>query len=59
MSEKLKLYIGIMTANVIKLITFAWLAIHFNKWWIIFFTAIFWTSSKNEEKSQEEDSNGV
>ena len=38
----MKLYILTYTRNVLTLLIFAKLAVHFDKWWIIFFSFLFW-----------------
>ena len=41
MSEKVKQRIAMMTNNTMRIITFGVLAILFNHWWIVLFSALF------------------
>lgn len=49
MSEKLKQQIMLAIENTIVLLTFAGLAVYFNKWWIVSLSAFFFTYTKNKE----------
>lgn len=53
MSEDLKLQIAVLIKNCITLICFSVIAIIFNKWWIVLFTAIFLTSVTEKNKKEE------
>lgn len=54
MSEKIKIYIIWALKNVITLICFTILAILFNKWWIVLFSVLFYSTLKlNEENDKE------
>lgn len=46
----MKIYLMAMVKNIIALICFTILAIVFNKWWIVFFSLLFWSfvTAKNE-----------
>lgn len=44
MSEKLRQQLAVMTANISCLCIFGLLAAHFDKWWLILFSVLFWTS---------------
>lgn len=48
----MKIYLMAMVKNIVALICFTILAIVFNKWWIIFFSIIFWSSitTKGDDK---------
>ena len=53
MSEELKQQLAVMTANTAGLFIFGMLAAHFDKWWLILLSMLFWTSinhPKPEEK---------
>lgn len=50
-----KLYIINFLLNATTIICFTILSIVFNKWWIIFFTAIFWSTFKIETKIKDSD----
>lgn len=50
MSERTKLLIACLIKNTIELIIFAILAILFNRWWIVFFSALFWSSVTSEKE---------
>lgn len=44
MKDEYKICLLIALKNIITIICFTILAIVFNKWWIIFFSIIFWSS---------------
>lgn len=44
MNDKLKQQIAVLTKNTIMVIVFVILAIVFEHWWIVFFSAAFMTS---------------
>ena len=52
MTDELKLYLMCFIRNVITLICFTILAIVFHKWWIIFFSLIFWISVEDKEENK-------
>lgn len=49
MSEKERLILMCFIRNAISLICFTILAIVFQKWWIVFFSLIFWVTVEKEE----------
>lgn len=50
MSEHLKLQIAVLISNIINLSLWVILAIAFNKWWIVFFSILFFdTIETNKE----------
>lgn len=44
----MKIYLMAMVKNIVALICFTILAIVFNKWWIVFFSLLFWSFITNE-----------
>lgn len=44
----MKIYLVAMIKNIVALICFTILAIVFNKWWIVFFSLLFWSSIESE-----------
>ena len=50
MSEELKLIAIITIENIISLICFTVLAVVFEKWWIVLFSALFQTYFKKKNK---------
>ena len=53
MSESVKLSILILSINTIRLICFVVLAVVFEKWWIVLFSAIFFSYSKKDGEKNE------
>lgn len=49
MSEELKQQIALMVTNLGCLMVFGTIAMHFGKWWIILFAALFWGRIKYDE----------
>ena len=45
----MKIYLMAMVKNIVALICFTILAIVFNKWWIVFFSLLFWSSIESKE----------
>ena len=39
--------------NCVSIITFAVLAIHFDKWWIVLFSALFLFTAKSEKEEEK------
>lgn len=56
MNERLKQQIAILINNTVRLMCFTALAVAFNKWWIVFFTLIFWTSTETDKKNKGAES---
>lgn len=50
MSENLKLQIAILIENTICLTLWVVLAITFNKWWIVFFSILFFDTIKTNKE---------
>ena len=44
----MEIYLIAMVKNIVALICFTILAIVFNKWWIVFFSLLFWTFFKSK-----------
>lgn len=56
MNEYNKLCLICVARNVISLICFTILAIIFNKWWIVFFSLLFWCSVEKDKDEKENKS---
>lgn len=54
MSEKLKQQILVITTNILKLIGFIILAIHFQKWWLVLISILFMTSIEYEKDNKND-----
>lgn len=48
-----------MLSNIVSIICFTFLAIHFEKWWIVLFAAIFILTYKSENKLNKEEEEGT
>lgn len=47
MSDDNKFYAMVFSKNIAVLICFTILSIYFNHWWIVFFSALFWSFPKD------------
>lgn len=56
MNEYNKLCLICFARNVISLICFTILAIIFNKWWIVFFSLLFWCGVEKDKDEKENKS---
>ena len=54
MNDEIKLYLIWAFKNIATLICFTILAIVFNKWWIVLFSALFYSSIKSKGDSNNE-----
>ena len=54
MNDKIKLYLIWALKNITTLICFTILAIVFNKWWIVLFSALFYSSIESKGDSDNE-----
>jgi hypothetical protein len=50
--EKLTQQIAILISNTVIVVCFALLAVAFNHWWIVLFSALFLTYTKSENKRE-------
>ena len=48
-------YIFATIKNIVCLVAFAWVAIHFNKWWIMLFSGLFLSSFTFKMEGEKED----
>lgn len=53
MNERTKFEISRSTNNTIRLALFVLLAIACDKWWVVLFVLIFWTTAEKENKNKE------
>lgn len=54
MKDEIKVYLIITLKNIATIICFTILAIIFNKWWIVLFSALFYSSIKLKEDDNNE-----
>ena len=54
MNKEIKLYLILTLKNIATIICFTILAIIFNKWWIVLFSALFYSSISSKESNDDE-----
>lgn len=54
MKDEIKLYLILTLKNIATLSCFTILAIVFNKWWVVLFSALFYSSISSKENNDDE-----
>lgn len=57
MKDEIKLFLIVTLKNIATTVCFTILAIVFNKWWIVLFSALFYSSIKLKEDDDNENNN--